>query len=103
MLLNMKHLFFSRIQEVDGGFFEKFGCLFREQAEYAAVQEQIEKQQVAEAASQLVPEKEETENEPVPTTDSETSSLSSDLESDGEKEVADLIAVALNVSRFNFK
>lgn len=89
-----------RIQELDGGFFEKFGSLFREQAEYAAAQEQIQKEQVAQAAAEIVPEKyeEENEDEPLPTIDSEKSSLSSDSENEGEKEVSDLIATALNVS-----
>lgn len=89
-----------RIQELDGGFFEKFGSLFREQAEYAAAQEQIEKEQVAQAAAEIVPEKSEgdSENEPIPTIDSEKASLSSDSENEGEKEVSDLIATALNVS-----
>lgn len=91
-----------RIQAVDGGFFEKFGSLFREHAEYVNAQEQIEKQRVAEAAAAIVPEKieieDENENEPLPTVESETSSLSSDSENEGEKEVTDLIATALNVS-----
>lgn len=92
---------FCRIQEVDGGFFEKFGSLFREHAEYTAAQEQIEKERVAEAAAEIVPEKvdEESENEPLPTVDSDTASLSSDSENEGEKEGTDLIATALNVSR----
>lgn len=83
-----------RIQEVDGGFFEKFGSLFREQAEYASAQEQIEKQRVAEAAAKFIPEKteNESENETLPTVDSDTASLSSDSENEGEKEATDLIA-----------
>lgn len=98
----MKLTFFRhfRIQEVDGGFFEKFGSLFREHAEYVAAQEQIEKEQVAEAAAKISPEKseEENENEALPTIDSDNASLSSDSENEGEKEVSDLIATALNVS-----
>lgn len=92
--------FVFRIQEVDGGFFEKFGSLFREHAEFVNAQEQIEKQRVAEAAAEIVPEKNEDENEdqPPPTIESETVSLSSDSENEGEKEVTDLIATALNVS-----
>lgn len=92
----------SRIQAVDGGFFEKFGSLFREQAEFASAQEQIEKQRVAKAAEQIIPEKteEDGENETPPTIDSDASSLSSDSENEGEKEATDLIATALNVSNF---
>lgn len=91
-----------RIQEVDGGFFEKFGSLFREHAEYTAAQEQIEQQRVAEAAATIIPEKtdEENENEPLPTIECDTVSLSSESETEGEKEATDLIATALNVSRF---
>lgn len=93
---------FFRIQQVDGGFFEKFGSLFREQAEYAATQEQIEKQRVAEAAAQVIPVKDEEEtvdNEAVPTVDSDAdTSISSDSEVEGEKEKNELIATAWNVS-----
>lgn len=93
-----KNLCVSRIQEVDGGFFEKFGSLFREHAEYASAQEQIEKQRVAKAAEQIIPEKTEDEGEieALPTVDSDASSLSSDSENEGEKEATDLIATALN-------
>lgn len=87
---------------MDGGFFEKFGSLFREQAEYAATQEQIEKQRVAEAAAHVIPAKDEEEsddNETVPTVESDAEvSLSSDSEIEGEKEKTELIATAWNVS-----
>lgn len=89
-----------RIQQVDGGFFEKFGSLFREQAEFAATQEQIEKQRVAEAAAQVIPSKdeEESDNEAVPTVESDADvSLSSDSEIEGEKEKTELIATAWNI------
>lgn len=93
-----------RIQEIDGGFFERFGSLFREHAEFTAAQEQLEKQKVAEAAAQIVPEKteEERENEPVPTIDSDTVSVSSDSENEPDKEPTELISTALNVSRLLF-
>lgn len=94
----------SRIQQVDGGFFEKFGSLFREQAEYANAQEQIEQQRVAKVAEQIIPEKTEDEGEieALPTIDSDASSLSSDSENEVEKEATDLIATALNVSKSIF-
>lgn len=99
------HLFlFSRIQQVDGGFFEKFGSLFREQAEYAENQEQLEKQRVAAAAAAARPEKieeaaEENNEVALPTVESDEASLSSsDSEVEAEAEPADLIATALNVS-----
>lgn len=94
----------SRIQQVDGGFFEKFGSLFREQAEYANAQEQIEQQRVAKVAEQIIPEKTEDEGEieAPPTIDSDASSLSSDSENELEKEATDLIATALNVSKSFF-
>ncbi|KAJ8919011.1 hypothetical protein NQ315_016916 [Exocentrus adspersus] len=90
----------DRIQQVDGGFFEKFGSLFREHAEYAATQEQIEKQRVAEAAAQVIPKDEESDNEAeaAPTGEGDADvSLSSDSEIEGEKEQTELIATAFNM------
>lgn len=110
IFLGMKNLIDSnnfrrfRIQQVDGGFFEKFGSLFREQAEYTATQEKIEKQRVAEAAAQVISANEENEDAvPTPESDGDASlssepEVSSDSEVEGEKEKNELIATAWNVS-----
>ncbi|XP_072393128.1 protein unc-13 homolog 4B isoform X4 [Diabrotica undecimpunctata] len=90
-----------RIQQVDGGFFEKFGSLFREQAEFVVAQEQIEKQKVAEAAAEISPDKlgeESDSDQPLPTVESdEVSVASTDSENETEKDQTDLIATALNI------
>ncbi|XP_022905569.2 protein unc-13 homolog 4B isoform X2 [Onthophagus taurus] len=60
----------KRIQEIDGGFFETFGHLFREKSIYAAAKEKQEKETVAKEAADLeavienVPEIAETEEIP---------------------------------------
>lgn len=92
---------------MDGGFFERFGSLLREQAEFVEAQEQIEKKQVAEAAAEVAPEKinEDSDNEqPLPTTEEsdEVSVTSSDSETDVEKDQSELIATAWNVSIVKF-
>lgn len=92
---------------MDGGFFERFGSLLREQAEFVEAQEQIEKKQVAEAAAEVAPEKinEDSDNEqPLPTTEEsdEVSVTSSDSETDVEKDQSELIATAWNVSIVEF-
>ncbi|KAJ8953786.1 hypothetical protein NQ314_007216 [Rhamnusium bicolor] len=90
-----------KIQQVDGGFFEKFGSLFREHAELVESEEQIEKQRVAEAAAQVIPDKaegEESDNEALPTVESDgDGSLSSDSEIEGDKDKTELIATAWNI------
>ncbi|KAJ8933943.1 hypothetical protein NQ318_008697 [Aromia moschata] len=91
---------YIKIQQVDGGFFEKFGSLFREQAEFAANQEQIEKERVAKAAAQVIPEKneEESDTEAAPVVESDNEgSVSSDSEIEGDKDKGDLIATAWNL------
>ncbi|KAJ8979445.1 hypothetical protein NQ317_006759 [Molorchus minor] len=87
-----------KIQQVDGGFFEKFGSLFREHAELAATEEELEKVRVAEAAAQVVPDKngEESDNEVPPTMESDAES-SSDSEIEGEKDNAEILAAAFNI------
>nr|CAH7764435.1 unnamed protein product [Callosobruchus chinensis] len=57
---------------VDGGFFEKFGSLFREQAEFAQTQDQIERERVALAAAEAAPKKEEEETCAAPETEKKT-------------------------------
>ncbi|XP_050297020.1 protein unc-13 homolog 4B isoform X2 [Anthonomus grandis grandis] len=91
-----------RIQEVDNGFFEKFGSLFRDTAEMAQNREQVEKEQVAEAAAQIAPKEEDEEEEPEtpPQSASESEATSSDYGSSSEldKEYdADFIAAAFNI------
>ncbi|XP_048522853.1 protein unc-13 homolog 4B isoform X3 [Dendroctonus ponderosae] len=86
-----------RIAQVDNGFFEKFGSLFREQAEMAQTREQVEKEQVAEAAAQLVPKEDDDEEPETPpaSVDSETSS--SDSQIDENEFENDFIATAFNI------
>ncbi|CAH1131281.1 unnamed protein product [Ceutorhynchus assimilis] len=90
----------ARIQQVDNGFFEKFGSLFREQAEMAQAREQEEQQHVAELAAQIAPKDEEEKEEepetpPLVTADSEASS--SDSESEKDDFQADFLAAAFNI------
>ncbi|XP_074030466.1 C2 and C2B_Munc13-like domain-containing protein staccato isoform X3 [Leptinotarsa decemlineata] len=91
----------GRLQQVDGGFFEKFGSLFREQAEFTAAQEQVEKQQVAAAAAEIVPEKIDDDSDteqPLPTIESgDEASISSDSEVEAEKDKTELISTAWNI------
>ncbi|KAG5895640.1 hypothetical protein JTB14_008649 [Gonioctena quinquepunctata] len=79
---------YIKIQQVDGGFFEKFGSLFREQAEFTAAQEQIEKEEIAANAAQVIPEKSDDDSDteqPLPTTESDEVSISSIPEIEAEK------------------
>ncbi|VEN33617.1 unnamed protein product [Callosobruchus maculatus] len=99
----------GKLQQVDGGFFEKFGSLFREQAEFAQTQDQIERERVALAAAEAAPKKEEEETCAAPETEKktedgvegdETSLASSDSDSEVAPEkddAAELIAAAFNV------
>ncbi|VEN33614.1 unnamed protein product [Callosobruchus maculatus] len=99
----------GRLQQVDGGFFEKFGSLFREQAEFAQTQDQIERERVALAAAEAAPKKEEEETCAAPETEKktedgvegdETSLASSDSDSEVAPEkddAAELIAAAFNI------
>ncbi|KAH1020693.1 hypothetical protein HUJ04_010308 [Dendroctonus ponderosae] len=89
----------ARIAQVDNGFFEKFGSLFREQAEMAQTREQVEKEQVAEAAAQLVPKEDDDEEPETPpaSVDSETSSSHSQI--DENEFENDFIATAFNMIR----
>ncbi|XP_048522874.1 protein unc-13 homolog 4B isoform X8 [Dendroctonus ponderosae] len=89
-----------RIAQVDNGFFEKFGSLFREQAEMAQTREQVEKEQVAEAAAQLVPKEDDDEEPETPpaSVDSETSS--SDSQIDENEFENDFIATAFNPAAY---
>lgn len=85
-----------RIQEIDGGFFEKFGSLFRENAELAISREKEEKEDVAIAAaacseeSDVVPPETEIEADRI--------SSSSDSETNDQKDTTEIISTALNVS-----
>ncbi|XP_076251022.1 C2 and C2B_Munc13-like domain-containing protein staccato isoform X3 [Rhynchophorus ferrugineus] len=91
------------IQQIDGGFFEKFGSLFREHAEMVEVKEEEEKKQVAEAAAEIAPKEDEgeNENESLPTiSESEAEnevSSSSDSDGEPERDKALLIGVAFNI------
>ncbi|XP_049820275.1 protein unc-13 homolog 4B isoform X3 [Aethina tumida] len=91
------------IQQVDGGFFEKFGSLFREQAEQVETQELIEKQKVAQQAAEILPSKkvqEDEEEEPLPTVSDSDSESEGSLGSDSEvvaKDKDDFFSTALNI------
>ncbi|XP_060523502.1 protein unc-13 homolog 4B [Cylas formicarius] len=98
----------SKIQQVDGGFFEKFGMLFRENAEMAATQEQLEKEKVAEAAAQIMPSISREDSGEVLLTESgqvesetedisENSLTSSDSENEQDKDKTEFISAALNI------
>lgn len=92
-----------RIQQVDGGFFERFGSLLREQSHRAIEEEEQEKIKVAEAASQVIPRLTEEENEEDKEEgvsgedDSEETSTASDSELD-QSESSEYCAVGWNVS-----
>ncbi|XP_056643734.1 protein unc-13 homolog 4B isoform X2 [Diorhabda sublineata] len=100
-LKKRKSSYIERIVQVDGGFFEKWGSLFREHAEYVAEKENLEKKIVAEAAAEISPEKlnEEIDSEqPLPTVESdEDSVVSTDSEGETEKDQSELIAAAWNI------
>lgn len=106
---NINNVLYFRIQQVDGGFFEKFGSLFREQAEFAATQEQIEKQRVIEEAAKLSPSDlaNHEVNPEEPVNDNESfvdgeGATSSDSEVEEQKDKNDFIAAALNVIIIRF-
>ncbi|XP_045469629.1 protein unc-13 homolog 4B isoform X2 [Harmonia axyridis] len=86
-----------RIQEIDGGFFEKFGSLFRENAELAISREKEEKEDVAKAAA-IANSSEESDVIPPDTEiESDTISTSSDSESNDQKNKTEIISAALNI------
>ncbi|XP_030758919.1 protein unc-13 homolog 4B isoform X2 [Sitophilus oryzae] len=94
----------ERIQQVDGGFFEKFGSLFREHAEMAKTKEQEEKREVAEKAAEITPKEGDEEDNDETTlpviaeSEAEDSAASaSDSDSETEKDKGDLIAAAFNI------
>lgn len=93
----------SRIQELDGGFFEKFGLLFHENSTQAAAIEKQEKDKVAEHAAKLsIPDDEDKEDEE-PAQDSSETSPETPSSSDTEPEdQLQFICAALNVSKFKF-
>lgn len=94
-----------RIQQIDGGFFEKFGSLLREHSVLAAEKDHLEREQLAADAAEITKIQEETEerdavnitNEAVQTQDSEEGTSSSDSEPE-EPEITDYVAVGWNVS-----
>ncbi|RZC32407.1 unc-13 -like, partial [Asbolus verrucosus] len=87
------------IQQVDGGFFEKFGNLFREHAEVVKTRDEEEKQEVAEIAARIRNnesiDKDENETAAAVESDMEAKSLASDSEE--EKDKTELILVAWNI------
>ncbi|CAH0552872.1 unnamed protein product [Brassicogethes aeneus] len=92
------------IQQVDGGFFEKFGSLFREQVELTETKEKLEKEKCAKLAAEVIPSKldyEQEENEILPTVESDSenegSMVSSDSDLEENKDKNDLIFTALNI------
>ena len=92
-----------RIQELDGGFFEKFGLLFHESSAQAAAIEKQEKDKVAERAAKLsTPDSEDREDDE-PAQDSSEASAETPTSSDTEPEdQLQFICAALNVSKFKF-
>jgi hypothetical protein len=88
-----------RIQQVDGGFFEKFGNLFREHAELVENRETEEKEKVAEIAARIRADESIDSEELIlaADADAEVKSLASDLEE--EKDKSELISAAFNVSK----
>ncbi|KAK9880351.1 hypothetical protein WA026_010235 [Henosepilachna vigintioctopunctata] len=89
-----------RIQEVDGGFFEKFGSLFREQAELAISQEIEEKEGVVAAAAVATDlEGNESDYAVQPDNEADTDSIAalSDAESNEKQSKTELISTALNI------
>ncbi|XP_044262026.1 protein unc-13 homolog 4B isoform X2 [Tribolium madens] len=89
-----------RIQQVDGGFFEKFGKLLREHAETTEDRESEEKRKVEEIAECLRSDEcVSTDTEFIASSsdsDNEAKSLSSDSEVE-EKDKTDLISAAFNI------
>ncbi|XP_044755920.1 protein unc-13 homolog 4B isoform X3 [Coccinella septempunctata] len=86
-----------RIQEIDGGFFEKFGSLFRENAELAISREEEEKEDVANAAA-LATSAEESDVLPADTEiEADRISSSSDSESNETSDKTEIISTALNI------
>jgi BAI1-associated protein 3 len=86
-----------RIQQVDGGFFEKFGNLFREHAELVENRETEENEKVAEIAARIRADESIDSEELIlaADADAEVKSLASDLEE--EKDKTELISAAFNI------
>lgn len=93
---------------MDGGFFEKFGNLFREHAVTVENREEEEKRKAAEIYLAVVSAEYSAENENQPkefiadneaSTDSDNEAKSLASDSEEEKDKTDLISAAFNVSR----
>lgn len=90
--------YFFRLQQVDNGFFEKFGSLLREHSEFTAAKEQEETEKVKEQAA-LVIEANESDGvqEDTKRIDDEESTATSDSEGE-EPDKSEIVGVGLNVS-----
>ncbi|XP_018323999.1 protein unc-13 homolog 4B isoform X2 [Agrilus planipennis] len=89
----------QRIQQVDGGFFERFGSLLRESAEIAKEQEQKEQIECAEQAAKVITKiEEETEEDEEKKVKSDEENEEEEIApSDTEDNKADYIAVGWNI------
>ncbi|XP_063906975.1 protein unc-13 homolog 4B isoform X3 [Zophobas morio] len=87
-----------RIQQVDGGFFEKFGNLFREHAELVENQETEEKEKVAKIAEMVRSDEPiDDDSEVLALSDSDTEAKSLASDSEEEKDKTELISAAFNI------
>lgn len=90
---------FFRIQQVDNGFFEKFGSLFREHSELVAAQEREEKEKVKEQAARVTADVNDGSQEDLKrATEDEESTTTSDSEIEEPDKTELVIGVGLNVS-----
>lgn len=98
VLINVCYFISFRIQQVDNGFFEKFGSLFREHSEFVAAQEKEEKEKVKEEAARITADVSDGSQEDLKrVTEDEESTTTSDSEIE-EPDKAELVGVGLNVS-----
>lgn len=93
---------FYRIQQLDGGFFEKFGSLLREQSYRAEEEEDLEKEKIAATAAEIKVNEESDEAEAPKTEDDlEKTETENDAVRDSDSEQEDTetnyIAVGWNV------
>lgn len=91
-------LYHFRIQQVDNGFFEKFGSLFREHSESVAAQEREEKEKVKEEAARIRSDgSDESQEDLKRINEDEESTTTSDSEIE-DNDKSEFLGVGLNVS-----
>ena len=89
------------MQQIDGGFFEKFGSLLREHSDLATEADKLEREKTAAAAAEVIqsiPEDDDEQTEPPTTTESETESTTSSDSDAEEKATENYFGVVRNVS-----